>query len=286
MGRIFRRVIQRMHGFFILMRPVNVIIASLSIFLAAFICGELTPLINVVFACVSGALITAAANAINDVFDISIDRINKPHRPLPTGIVSINEGWIFSMFCFAAGIAFSLPINRQAFLIASVISVLLYLYSAKFKRTVLVGNFIVSLATAMAFIYGAVAIGQFTNAIIPATFAFLMHLGREIIKDMEDIKGDRLHNAFTLPVKYGIHSAKWAVIVVFILLIATTFIPFLYGMYGLYYFVLVMLGVNSVLIYSIISISRISTSKNYRFLSALLKGDMIMGLFAIYAGRW
>jgi geranylgeranylglycerol-phosphate geranylgeranyltransferase len=258
----------------------------MSIFLAAFICGELSPPMNVLLACLSGALITSAANAINDVFDIAIDRINKPQRPLPSGIVSVTGGWVFSMSCFAAGIALSWQINIQAFIIAAIICVLLFLYSAKFKRTVLAGNFIVSLATGMAFIYGGVAIGRVANAVVPATFAFLMHLGREIVKDMEDVRGDRANNALTLPVRYGLRAAKWTAIAVFAALFFATMIPFLLGMYGIYYLVIVMLGVNTVIAYSAVSLCRKTTGGNYRFLSALLKADMLMGLLAIYAGRW
>jgi len=279
-------IIEKSWGFFTLSRPVNVVIAGLSILVAAFISGPLQPLGKVLAACFSGALITAAANAINDYFDLDIDRINKPERPLPKAVLSKKEALLFSLFFFFSGIVLGAFINRIALAIAASTSVLLYLYSAKLKRTVLWGNLTVSLATALAFIYGGLAVGNPTAAMIPAGFAFAMHLGREIIKDMEDVEGDRQYQSFTLPVKHGITPAKWMATVVFFVLFCATFLPHVLNIYGSWYLIIVIVGVNSVLVYTVISMWRRSSRNNFRRLSAYLKVDMIMGLLAIYAGRW
>lgn len=267
-------------------RPINVAIAGVSIFVAAFISGSLQPLRNVVTACLSGALITAAANAINDYFDLEIDLINKPERPLPKGLLSRKQALIFSMCCFCSGILLSTLIGWTAFAVAAGSSLLLYFYSAALKRTVLWGNLTVSLATALAFIYGGIAVKRFSGALIPAGFAFAMHLGREIIKDMEDVEGDKAHNAFTLPVKHGMLPARWLATCVFVALLFSTLLPHVMQIYGRWYLVIVMLGVNTVLIFTIFSLWLASDRKNFRRLSALLKADMLMGLLAIYAGSW
>ena len=261
-------------------------IAGLSILVAAFISGTLEPVGKVVAACLSGALITAAANAVNDYFDLDIDRINKPERPLPRGVLSKSEALTFSLVCFFSGIALGAFINWIALTVAASTSFLLYLYSAKLKKTVLWGNLTVSLATALAFIYGGMAVGNASAALIPAGFAFAMHLGREIIKDMEDVEGDKRYHSITLPVKHGLTPAKWTATFVFFALFCATIIPHILQIYGKWYLIIVMFGVNSVLVYTVISLWRLSTRNNFRRLSAFLKADMIMGLLAVYAGRW
>ncbi len=258
----------------------------LSIFIAIVICGKPAWIITVLAACFSGGLITAASNTINDYFDVEIDRINKPNRPIPAGLVERKDTLVFSLFLYTAGVLLGLLINLTAFIIALSASLLLFFYSAKLKRTVLLGNIAVSLSTALAFIYGGVAVGRVKNAVIPAVFAFMMHFGREIIKDMEDIEGDKKNRAITLPVRFGLVPAKWWATVIFFVLFVLTIIPFLTNIYGIWYLLIVLLGVNSVLVYTIIKMWRHSSKEIFSQLSILLKADMIIGLLAIIAGRW
>jgi geranylgeranylglycerol-phosphate geranylgeranyltransferase len=182
---------------------MNVLIGGLSILVGSFIAGSLSPLNNVLLAVISGSLIAAAANSINDFFDVNIDKINKPYRPIAAGLLTRSEAFIFSMLLFITGAVSGSFINVRAGGIALFACILLYLYSARLKRTVLWGNLTVSLMTAFAFIYGGVAVDLLDKALIPAGFAFLFHFGREIIKDVEDHKGDNADNARTLPIIYG-----------------------------------------------------------------------------------
>ncbi len=85
--------------------------------------------------------------------------------------------------------------------------VLLYYYSARLKRTIIAGNVVVGFMTGMAFIYGGTTVGHVERALIPAIFAFLINFARELVKDVEDIEGDKKEQAVTLPVKYGIRPA-------------------------------------------------------------------------------
>jgi geranylgeranylglycerol-phosphate geranylgeranyltransferase len=279
-------LVKKLYGFFLLSRPINVIIVVCSIFIAAVICGSLNPVLNIICAVTSGAFIMTGANAINDYFDIEIDKINKPRRPLPRGLVTKKETFWFSISCFAVGFIISMIINWAAIIVALCTILLLYLYSSKLKKTVLAGNFLVSFVTALAFVYGGVAVGRIREALIPAVFAFMVHLGREVIKDMEDMQGDKEHNAITLPVKYGLLPAQKSVTFIFVLLTFITLVPFLLKSYGLWYFIIVLFGVDTILIYTIAQIWLVPERKNFRRLSEVLKADMFVGLLAIYAGRW
>lgn len=275
----------KLYGYINISRPLNVVIAFISIGMGAVLAGSLQPVTAVMAACISGALITAAANAMNDVFDVEIDTVNKPNRPLPCKILSLQEAKIFSFILFVAGICFAFFINVIAFAVAVVFSVLLYLYSAYLKRMVLWGNAMVSLATGVAFIYGGIAVGQVKYAIFPAIFAFFMHFAREIIKDIEDVKGDRHGKANTLVVVYGIKPGQWLITILLIILAGMTLVPFFIEIYNRYYLWIVLAGVYTVLFYTVLGIWIRTTCKHMRFLSKLLKVDMLVGLVALYIGR-
>ncbi|NOY79142.1 MAG: UbiA family prenyltransferase [Calditrichaeota bacterium] len=271
-------------GLWQLLRPVNVLIGALSIGVGAGVSGSLSPVRGVLLACLSGGLITGAANAVNDYFDVAIDRINKPARPLPSGKVSPAVALVWSLFLFALGIALSFGVNSQAAAIAVLASVLLFLYSWRFKRLPLIGNFTVSFISALAFVYGGVAVGRFQASLIPATFAFLFHFGREILKDIEDITGDRAQNARTFPICCGVLASKILITVIFFLLILATLFPYFKDIYNDWYFVLVLPGVDVFLVYVIWALWKSTEPAHLHKLSTALKVDMLVGLVSILVG--
>ena len=267
-----------------LTRPINVLIAMLSVFVAALISGTLSPWVAVLLAGLSAGLITAAANSINDYYDIAIDRINKPQRPLAAGRISPRAALGSALGLYAAGIALASAISPQMLAVAALFSLLTWRYSAHLKRTALWGNFAVSLSTAAAFIYGAMAVGRPGAGIFPALFAFFFHFGRESIKDMEDVAGDRQFAAHTFPVRYGAGPAIILVWVNFVVLVGLTLLPYFTGVYGKTYFLILLLGVYPLIGYVLFSIRRDSPPQHPNRLSNLLKADMLVGLLAIYWG--
>ena len=269
-----------------LARPLNVIIGALSIFMGAFIAGSIEPLNKVILAMISGALIAGAANSINDYFDVNIDSINKPYRPIPANKLTRREAYTYSLVLFVLGVLLSIFINQTAFIIAIFACLLLYTYSARLKRTVIWGNLTVSFMTAFAFIYGGVAVDLLTISLIPAIFAFLFHFGREIIKDIEDMNGDQSDGARTLPLIYGVRISLLLMTFIYALLIVLTYMPYMLNIFGNIYVYIVTCGVNVVLIFTIISSWRKPEPENLGRLSLLLKIDMLIGLIAIYFGRF
>jgi len=276
----------RLKYFLILCRPLNVVIGMLSIFIGAFITGTIHPLMKVILSCLSGGFVAAGANVINDYYDIEIDKVNKPHRPIAAGIVTPKEGFVYSLILFLLGIVFGYMVNWLAFIVSVFSSVLLFFYSFRLKRTVLWGNISVSLATALAFIYGGIAVDRLNYALIPATFSFFYHLGREIIKDVEDIEGDRADKIKTLPIEYGervaLHIANW----IYILLIVLTLLPYIFKIFGTYYLITVVFIVDLIIGYGLFSMWRNPEPKNLSKLSMILKLNMFAGLLAIYLGHF
>jgi 4-hydroxybenzoate polyprenyltransferase len=121
-----------------------------------------------------------------------------------------------------------------------------------------------------------------SETVIPALFAFFFHFGREIIKDMEDIRGDSQHYANTFPVHFGIGPSVALVWVNFIILLILLILPYGMGWYGITYFIIVLAGVYPIIFYAMISILKNTSSAHLGFLSNVLKADMVVGLLAIY----
>jgi geranylgeranylglycerol-phosphate geranylgeranyltransferase len=272
-------------GYITIPRPINLLLAFLSIFIGGFICGSLDQPIKLILACFSGVFIMAGANTINDYFDIEIDRINKPKRPLPTGLLTPMEAYVYSLSLFLIGIILGAFIHRMAFCIAFLSSALLYIYSWKLKNSILLGNITVAFFTGLALVYGGLALGNIRRAVVVGIIAFLFHLSREIIKDIQDIEGDRALGIQTLPIRYNVKTALvWATVVIF-LLIVFTLMPYFYGIFSLRYLIVVILGVDLFFVYITISMWRRPNSKNLGRLSFLMKIDIFIALLAVYLGR-
>jgi geranylgeranylglycerol-phosphate geranylgeranyltransferase len=274
-----------MKHYITLVRPINFTITALSIFVSCVLAGGTqSQILPMIFASLGGALIGSGGMVINDILDIEIDRINKPERPLPSSAVARYDALMFYAALTGFGLIMSAYTTRIAFIIAFFAVPVIVLYSKVLKGTPLLGNITVGALTGLAFIYGGAAVGNIRQAIMPALFAFLINVGREIVKDMEDVEGDSKNNARTFPVKYGMKNAGIVATTFLIFVIGSTFIPFVYGLYGVKYLIAVNLGVNLVLVYVIILLWKDQSVKNLNFLSTILKWDMLIGLAAIYLG--
>lgn len=266
------------------LRPLNVVIMMLVIAAAIVLAGGTADdWMVIVIAATVGGMVGGAANAINDYFDVEIDRINKPNRPLPRGAVRPELVPRLWLVLSAVGISLNLFLNSRAFWIAAGAVIILFFYSARWKRRVLIGNVAVALMTAMAFVYGATVIDRPERAVLPALFAFLLNLGREIIKDVEDVQGDTLGHAVTFPVKYGVRRAFVLASAVLGMLIVTTLVAYALGPYNDAYLWIIVV-VDILLAYVVVSMWKNPTTRNLGSLSLILKANMLIGLVALYLG--
>lgn len=275
----------KLKAYFAIIRPINLKLCALSIFVGAVISGSLHPLHKALLACLSGVFIMAGGNVINDYYDVKIDRINKPQRPLPQELLKAHEALKFSIILFVLGIFLSIFINLSALSLVLFTSTGLILYSSRMKNSVLLGNLLVSLFSALAFIYGGLAVGRWRQALIPAGFAFLFHLGREIIKDVEDQKADAAYSTKTLAIRFGQKVALGSATLVYSLLIVVTILPYVLDIYGKGYFWIVLLGVDLVIILGVGYIWARPFPQTFSRVSMVLKVDMFVGLMAIYVGN-
>ena len=267
-----------------LTRPLNCLITVCSVGVGALTTGAGIRAPTVALAALSAALIAAAGNCHNDLIDLKIDRVNRPLRPLPSGRISPRAAAIESIVLAATGLGIAWSLGSWTGWIATGVTCGLFIYNVSLKGSMLWGNVLVGCLAGAAFPYGAIAAGSWGRSWIPAVFAALFHLGREIVKDIEDIEGDERENARTLAVIHGPRAAKIAASAVYFLLMAVTLLPALLDIYGTIYLIFIA-GLDILLIVTLFRLWRdVSVGSSYRASTALTAG-MTLGLLAVVAGE-
>ncbi len=199
----------------------------------------------------SYVFIAAAGYIINDYFDLNIDQINKPNKVVVAKIISRRWVLLWHIILSVLAIAMSIwvDINSNNTAIAGIAAftsvVLLFFYSSSFKKKFLIGNIIVAAITAWVIVlltwceanHFVLLIkyqtGLNQNRLMKLTvlytgFAFIISLIREVVKDMEDIDGDRKYNCKTMPIIWGINATKVFVAVWLIVLIGALLLSQIY----------------------------------------------------------
>lgn len=233
---------------------------------------------------VSAALIGAGGNIINDILDVEIDRINRPDRPLPSGKVTVTTATRLYIFSKMFGIFFASMAGIIPALIAAGSSFIIFFYSYFLKNVPLIGNATVSFFTGLVFVFGASTVNNYSNALFPFIFAFMINFIREVVKDVEDIEGDLAERVRTFPVIFGVEPSRKLAISLTVILITVTFLPFLLEVYKIEYLVIIAVSVAPALVTVTRDISRAQEKKDWGKVSGHLKLIMILGILAIIAG--
>ena len=276
----------KIYSYIKITRPINVIITFSVVVVAILISQtESTDFYVILFASIAAALVTAAGNIVNDIFDIDTDKISHQDRVLVLGKISKKESWIEYLLLNGISFIISVSLSIKLMLIALTTIILLYIYSSTLKKLPLIGNLTIAFLTGLAFIYGGLAVGNPMSAIVPAVFAFLINFIREIVKDMQDIEGDKTLGVITFPIKFGFQKSKILILIITVSLILYTLYPFIIELYKIEYFMIVMLFVNPLLI---LCLKFLFDDKKENHLSGIcnaLKLNMVFGLIAIYIGK-
>jgi geranylgeranylglycerol-phosphate geranylgeranyltransferase len=173
---------------------------------------------NVYVAALTAAIITGGGNALNDYYDSFIDMINRPTRSIPSGKIQRNDALMLAIILLLAGLALAKTVNVYCLTLAAINAIILAAYAAYSKKMLFIANLGVSYLVASVFIFGALSTFDSTNttldsnriqvAFVITACAFFMTLSREIIKDVEDVEGDRKMHSKTLPIAYGEKKSK------------------------------------------------------------------------------
>jgi geranylgeranylglycerol-phosphate geranylgeranyltransferase len=207
--------------------------------------GEALPsLKNLVLAFFAALFIEASTFALNDYYDLDIDKKNKRNdRPLVRGDVTPKTALYLFYILFPIGIICSFFVNITCFVIALITALLALIYDAKLKKIKLVGNFYIAYAMAVPFVFGGAAVMEknvFTFAIDPviyivALIAFLAGSGREIMKDVMDFSGDMEKGVISFPSYIGVRKSNILAAFFYIVAVALSLLPFFLSIYGIFY---------------------------------------------------
>jgi len=217
----------RLSAYLTLIRPANTIMIGLGVVIGEAIgLGKLPGLPEAVFGFLTASLMMAGTMVANDVYDIDIDRVNSPQRPLPSGTVKTRDAVALAVALSVAAIGFSALLGLWTFLTALVALALMVYYNTRGKKTGLLGNAVVSFNVALPFFYGGLAV----NSIRPLLFifsivAFLANFAREVAKGIADVKGDSLRQVRTLAVVKGTKAAALASAGLFVIAVLLSFLP-------------------------------------------------------------
>ena len=228
----------------------------------------------------STVCIAAAGYIINDYFDIKIDLVNKPQRVIIGRYLKRRVAMGVHQILNVIGCLIGLYLSKWVFLIDVVAVSLLWFYSAQFKRQPLIGNVIVSLLTAFSLIVLAVYYRQNAEMLlIYALFSFGISLIREIIKDMQDIRGDARFGCRTLPIVWGLRRTKYLLYVLIgAFVMSLFFIAISLQNFRLNCIFLLLLMPLGWLIYRLILAD---TRRDFGYLSNLCKLIMLLGVVSM-----
>lgn len=201
--------------------------------------GALPPLREIILGFLSVFFISAAALILNDALDVEIDKVNAPERPIPSGLVSVQEVILLASIVTGLGFITSLMLGPLALVTAVVVWFVGFLYNWRFKKTGLPGNLMVNFSVGMTLVFGGIAVGQPFEKVVWAfaVMVFLISLGEEIAGDAMDVEGDRQAGSRSLAVVLGREQALRVSAASFLLVIAASFVPFVFGWVGWIYFI-------------------------------------------------
>lgn len=228
----------------------------------------------------STIMIAAAGYIINDYYDIKIDLINKPDRVVIGKTITRRYAILFHTVISFLGVAAGLLINWKVGAFNFICAFLLWFYSNNLKRLPLIGNVVVAFLTGLSIFILVFLYNQYLPFVmVYSLFAFFMTLIREVVKDMEDMKGDTTFGCKTLPIVWGIRKTKsfvYAIIAIFSILVL--WLDYQELKISWIYFIPLLFLPMSILVFRLI---KADTKKEFYQLSQLCKIIMLLGIISM-----
>ncbi|WP_280536277.1 geranylgeranylglycerol-phosphate geranylgeranyltransferase [Halopenitus sp. POP-27] len=265
-----------------LTRPLNAIAAGVLTGTGAYVAGGAilgADRVVVLAAVVATVCATGAGNAVNDYFDREIDRVNRPDRPIPRGAITARGALLVSLGLFAGAVVTALLLPPAAIALAVFNLVLLVAYTELFKGLPGVGNVVVGFLTGSTFLFGGAAVGAPLEAGVLFVLAAIATVTREIIKDVEDVAGDREEGLTTLPIAIGERRSLWIGLALLVVAIVASAGPYVWGTFGCAYLVLIVPADAVMLVAAVQSFSDPASAQRR------VKAGMFLAVIAFIAGR-
>jgi geranylgeranylglycerol-phosphate geranylgeranyltransferase len=263
--------------------------AGIGVWIGGYLSGATGGNIDIYLASLAAALVCGAGNALNDYIDREADRTNHPTRPLPAGKLPAHTALLTAALFNALAIVAAGFVNAWVLGIVLASAVLLVTYNLRLKGVPVLGNILVSALGGGTFMAGGLASGGAVFALpgpaVPAIFAFLFHLGRELLKDVADCDGDKQAGLRTLPRIISVRSVMALVSIIYVILIALTIVPIYLRWFSAFYGFVAVCAVDIPLVVVIGYMWLTKSADRHRRAGRALKLLMLFGLLAFVGGK-
>ena len=215
-----------MNPYLALTRPGNMILTAIAVIAGSFIAAgpEIMDFqIEVAICCVCSMILVGGGNALNDYNDRETDKDNHPERPIPSGSISADTASIYAQALLGSGLLillFALE-NKMPFVIALIGILLLTAYENGLKAAGISGNITVGLMSGAVFLFAGMAVNDPGPTLWMFGLAVLATITREIIKDIQDLEGDK--DRRTLPASIGIENSMRVAILFLLIAIGLSY---------------------------------------------------------------
>lgn len=246
---------------------------------------------------ISTVLIAAAGYIINDYFDMGIDMVNKPHKMTIEKYFSRRRIIIWHILLNILGLLIAgyiaFHFAKFRYLSIQIICILLLLvYSTTFKRKLISGNLMIAILTSLTLYNTALYEPKFhlydlknTDSVSLWTyllFSFCITLMREIIKDIEDIKGDLVQNCKTIPLVFGINRAKKIIYLIAFILTSIIILSSIYLLHtNIILIISLLIGIVFPLLITLFLLWKANTSKQFHQISTYIKIITFIGILSM-----
>ncbi|RKX26817.1 MAG: hypothetical protein DRP45_02575 [Candidatus Zixiibacteriota bacterium] len=269
-----------------LTRAVNCLLAAVGVWIGAYLTWLAPAYYGPMVASLAAAFVCAAGNIVNDMVDVEIDRINRPSRVLVRGTISMKTARNMAIALNLIAVVLSLVVSLPVAMMALVAIALLLVYNLWLKKVPVVGNIAVALLAGLTFLTGGLAVDpalafRLPGPLIPFVFAFFMHLVREIVKDVQDIEGDRRAGVVTFPQVIGVSGSLLVALGLLLTLAVLTYVPIFEGWFGRTYEIITVYLVDLPLLALMIFVWGNPNRLMLAIGSAGLKAGMLLGLIAL-----
>jgi geranylgeranylglycerol-phosphate geranylgeranyltransferase len=229
-----------LRAFLSILRPINCSMIGFAVIVGAFVSKPVTiDAVSLILGFVTGFAVCGYSMVINDYYDIEVDRVNQPGRPLPSGAITARGAVALALAMLAIGVlASAVLLNWAAVSVALLYAFLSWLYNYRAKKYGLPGNLIVASSLAIPFIYGGVISGgSVTSSLLlfMAGTAFLSGVGREVVKAMADTVGDEKRGIRSFARVHGMRQAAAAGAAFFLASVVSSLLPLLLLSVSLFY---------------------------------------------------
>ncbi len=268
--------------YFSLIRFGNICIAISCVLMSCFFLesSELILCFKVIFLILTSMSI---GNISNDIIDSKIDNINHPNRVLPKKLISKKRAYTYLFINLFLLLLNSIFIPYLAIIFLFSVNLLLLLYNIYFKHLPLIGNIIISLLLSSVFIFSELVFANTVNKLfIPSFFAFTISLIRELIKDLEDIEGDKRNGSCTLPILIGVkNTIMFLSFLVMTLYFAGVYFYFIYSL-SIEYLLSIIILVEIPLILSLFLLINNPIKNAFTMVSKIIKCIIVGGVLVLF----